>query len=982
LAKSPTYSGVSDDSQPVNVVVCAWNTAASQCGDVVAAFSRVSGTGSEVVRYDAAEQRYLVNWHTDRCLTGPCTLDPATTYRIRVLSGVLELGFVDIKVAATGGQAKKLDNGDYISLVNGRTLPVAFRVEQGAVSVVPRGQSSTIGTTGGNVSTFDGDVSLAIPGGAVASPVDITVETATDTPPAGEWSTPVDLGPDGATLAAPVKLTLRFDPTKLPQGVPAEALAIYTEVDGGWAEVPGSTVNANDNTVTAPISHFSVYWVGIRPNTVVGVPSPTTMFVGQSATFTSMANAYVVIPQTYCYWYASPVQSFWGTYYQYSQYCYTVTITYYYYPLGYRVTWTSSNPAVASVGAPGYSVTDANGVATSPPIGASALGTTSVSATVDGATSSAIGVSVVTKPVINPIPQGATQLLVRAIPGGTGSDTAQVLNAGDYPLQNLAVQFPPRNCYTGEPYTWLAASWDSTTAPANITLTASPPTGTPLGVYDMCFTLTGDFANPRPWGARVSVQQIVVPNAPSIDPLPQGNTQNQMTVRAGEQTFKAVPIYNSGGGTLSGLTFVGPVRNCYTGEVITWLTHSWPSTTAPTTLDLTAAPPSTTAPGTYDLCFEIQARAVGAMDRAYGARVFVQPPPPGLNLVSLGGSDTHTCGMTPAGKAYCWGQNVYGQLGTGVAPGSNMTRPTAVTGGYTFAQIAAGSIGTCALDGDGAAYCWGSNNVNSLGDGLQPNVEPYRGYPAPVLTNLRFQQIVYRGGTPCALDLTGKAWCWGWDDNDRLGNGSGPGAVGSSSIPVAVVGNRTYKFLASGQIATCGVTTSDETYCWGVYLGSNSPVAVGHAFTALSMGSEFVCGLDVAADAWCWGWNGEGQFGNGTVVAASNFTPVHAAPGLKFVQIATSQRGACGLTSGGTVYCWGVNDRGQLGNGTFTPSASPVPVSGGLTFTSIGYGFFGYCAKAIDAATYCWGENFHGQLGDGTQANVRNVPTRVIDPLP
>ena len=225
LAKSPTYSGVSDDSQPVNVVVCAWNTAASQCGDVVAAFSRVSGTGSEVVRYDAAEQRYLVNWHTDRCLTGPCTLDPATTYRIRVLSGVLELGFVDIKVAATGGQAKRLDNGDYISLVNGRTLPVAFRVEQGAVSVVPRGQSSTIGTTGGNVSTFDGDVSLAIPGGAVASPVDITVETATDTPPAGEWSTPVDLGPDGATFAAPVKLTLRFDPTKLPQGVPAEALA-------------------------------------------------------------------------------------------------------------------------------------------------------------------------------------------------------------------------------------------------------------------------------------------------------------------------------------------------------------------------------------------------------------------------------------------------------------------------------------------------------------------------------------------------------------------------------------------------------------------------------------------------------------------------------------------------------------------------------------------------------------------------------------
>jgi alpha-tubulin suppressor-like RCC1 family protein len=134
LVPAPAFGGAADADLNPTVAVCEWGDLG--CVEVVANFDRESGTGSELVRYDATSEHYIVNWHTDRCVTGDCTLDPTKTYRIRVLAGALELGYADVDVVTTGRELRNVQTDEYIGLVNGRTLPVKFRIEHGIVARV------------------------------------------------------------------------------------------------------------------------------------------------------------------------------------------------------------------------------------------------------------------------------------------------------------------------------------------------------------------------------------------------------------------------------------------------------------------------------------------------------------------------------------------------------------------------------------------------------------------------------------------------------------------------------------------------------------------------------------------------------------------------------------------------------------------------------------------------------------------------------
>ena len=273
-------------------------------------------------------------------------------------------------------------------------------------------------------------------------------------------------------------------------------------------------------------------------------------------------------------------------------------------------TWTSADTHVATVDGHGIVTGVANGTAV---VTASSNG-------VSGSSTVSVG-----QPIINPFPQAPQQFILQVLPGVPGTGISAIGNAGTGILTGLQVLNVPGNCGTNPAGSWLSFAFDGTTAPTNLRVTATVPTGTPYGVYDCVFTLAGSGAPNRPHGIRVSVQEVVVSNPPWIDPFPQAGSQNVIDVSAGGTTVKNVPVGNPGGGTLSGLTFVEPIRNCATGAPVTWLTYAWQSTTAPTTLILTASPPMTTTPGQYDLCFELRARAVGAMDRSYGARVNVGP---------------------------------------------------------------------------------------------------------------------------------------------------------------------------------------------------------------------------------------------------------------------------------------------------------------------------------------------------------------------
>src|SRR6266705_4231505 len=260
IVASPNATGSFDATQAPSVIVC---QLASDCGPVVAQFSITTGTGSAVVRVDAASQSYVVNWQTDQCVTGPCTLPSGNVYRIRVLVASTELGHADVQVVVSQQEVKNVNTGEFFPLVDGRTLPVKFRIEQGAVFVAgPSSQPLMIQTP---VTAAGSSVQLVIPAGALSQPTGITVLPAML--PSGTSTsalvggTAYDFGPTGTMFASPVAVMMQYSPAQLPGGMAESTLRLFTLMNGRWFLVPGSRVNTATHMVMGTTSHFSTYGV-------------------------------------------------------------------------------------------------------------------------------------------------------------------------------------------------------------------------------------------------------------------------------------------------------------------------------------------------------------------------------------------------------------------------------------------------------------------------------------------------------------------------------------------------------------------------------------------------------------------------------------------------------------------------------------------------------------------------------------------------
>lgn len=287
----------------------------------------------------------------------------------------------------------------------------------------------------------------------------------------------------------------------------------------------------------------------------------------------------------------------------------------------------------------------------------------------------------------------------------------------------------------------------------------------------------------------------------------------------------------------------------------------------------------------------------------------------GLSFAALSLGDWQSCGLTTAGKAYCWGQNDdFNSLG--VATTGNQLTPEPVLGNDVFVQIGTGSSHSCALTSAGVTKCWGI-----LTNGPQTVAGP------------AFESITHGASHICGLTSAGEAYCWG--------------AYFGSNV---------------GQL---GYGTTD-------YSQTPLPVAGGIQFATLEAGYLHTCALDDRGRAYCWGSNSSGQLGDGTTTDRLGPTPV--ATSLRFVEIKGGNTHTCALTRQGEAYCWGNGYSGQLGDGTFRAVSTPVAVAGGLTFKTIGGAGIGTCGVTRSDAVYCWGWNYFGGIGDGTTID-RAVPT-------
>ena len=308
--------------------------------------------------------------------------------------------------------------------------------------------------------------------------------------------------------------------------------------------------------------------------------------------------------------------------------------------------------------------------------------------------------------------------------------------------------------------------------------------------------------------------------------------------------------------------------------------------------------------------------------------------------------------------------------------------------GTAYSQLSSGNGYSCGLTTDGDVECWGKNNWGQLGDGTTTVGKQ----PTDVHTG-RATAISVGDSTACAI-VHGSAVCWGLGNNGQLGTGSSP-LVGTPHVVSGMKSGVTA--IAMGAMEGCAVVDG-TTKCWGIgYMGNGEQwtnQSLPATVTGLDSGVKSiaisdwgnVCVITADNEAKCWGDAGLGQIGNGedystgtsfalVPTTVSNLTDVESIDvGGGFTCATTGE-------NGGTAYCWGYNNVGQLGVPFGDTFSLPQQVVGlGTGVTNISTGDKHACA-AIDDAAVCWGDNSKLQLG-ASAATGDHVPPTAVENAP
>ena len=188
-----------------------------------------------------------------------------------------------------------------------------------------------------------------------------------------------------------------------------------------------------------------------------------------------------------------------------------------------------------------------------------------------------------------------------------------------------------------------------------------------------------------------------------------------------------------------------------------------------------------------------------------------------------------TCAIATTAAAYCWGENLVGQLGIGSDDRTGRPAPQAVAGGLAFASLSAGATHVCGTTTAGDAYCWGLDLFGTLGDGTTTRSN------APVAAGagrgLRFAEAMAAGyanvnAHSCALTIAGRAYCWGENGRGELGDGTQQNRLD----PTAVSSSMAFTHIDGGFRHTCARAGTGPLYCWGSngagQLGVNSTTSM------------------------------------------------------------------------------------------------------------------------------------------------------------
>ncbi|MCX6874730.1 MAG: cadherin-like beta sandwich domain-containing protein, partial [Verrucomicrobia bacterium] len=351
-------------------------------------------------------------------------------------------------------------------------------------------------------------------------------------------------------------------------------------------------------------------------------------------------------------------------------------------------------------------------------------------------------------------------------------------------------------------------------------------------------------------------------------------------------------------------------------------------------------------------------------------------------------------------RALAWGYNGSGQLGNGGAANSSVPLAVTATGilaDKTLVAVAAGNSHSLALCTDGTVAAWGNNDYGQLGTGnTSTSYVPVAVTTSGILTGKTVVAIAAGGYHSLALCSDGTVAAWGYNGNGRLGDN---GYTYSSSVPVAVTSSgiltgKTVVAIAAGDSHSLALCSDGTVAAWGYngygQLGTGNtstsyvPITVTTSGilagkTVVHIAAGYYHSLALCSDGTvaAWGYNGYGQLGNGSATDSSVPVAVTSSgilAGKTVANIAASYYHSLALCSDGTVAAWGYNGWGQLGNNSYGSSSVPVAVttSGiltGKTVANIAAGYHYCLALCSDGTLAAWGNNGSGQLGNNSSGS-------------
>ncbi|AFY02418.1 RTX family exoprotein [Bdellovibrio bacteriovorus] len=441
--------------------------------------------------------------------------------------------------------------------------------------------------------------------------------------------------------------------------------------------------------------------------------------------------------------------------------------------------------------------------------------------------------------------------------------------------------------------------------------------------------------------------------SPLVNRVQEGETKNITFTLSGSKTFDVIGYYRVTGDatsserSLTSGSFTIPAGSTSVSVPVTFTAN--PAVTGERLMNVHMT--HTNSPAVW-------------MDAKYQAQYFIADAEKNLTALSLAINFAHGCVVLSDNSLRCWGHNIAtGKLGLGPSAPTYLDTAGQVAG-TNWATVTTGRNHTCALTTDGYVYCWGQNTYYQVGNNSTTTAYS----PVAIDTSTTYQSISAGENHTCGLTTDKKIKCWGRSDYSQTGYAT------TQQVPAVVDATTDYKFVTANASGTCGITEGKKLYCWGKgtswALGDTTNVTKGiptaidatNDYKFVSMGSHHSCAIKDNGGLRCWGTNTNGQVGDGTTATKS--APVDINSSTSYIWVwtnddttAVTPKGTtCAITDGNVLQCWGVNDKGQLGDGTRTNSSAPITADAGQAYSKAITVGEKTCGVTLQGAVKCWGQ--------------------------